>query len=349
MNKDFEMISFETTGKSPSDYGLYMPAEWAHHAGCWMQWPCRTGFRSKATKKSYALVAKTISEFEPVAMAVDPSDLVDAKSYLGNNVEYVEMPLDDGWARDSGPNFLIDDKGNVAGSTFTFNCWGENYEPWDSDAEAGGNMLVHAGVSNFRSSLTAEGGGVTIDGQGTIITTESCFLNTNRNPGWTRAEVEVELCRVLGGKKVVWLPGNVDEKETNGHVDGIAAFVRPGVVLLETAFDSAHPCFHNLKENKRALELQTDVNGKPFDIAFIEDAWGAENEDEERFCISYINAYLPNGGVVMPKYNLPADVRARKVYEKLYPERQIRQINIDDIAVGGGGIHCITQQQPSGK
>lgn len=343
------MTTYDTINKSPADYGFYMPAEWAHHERSWMQWPCRDGFKSKATKENFALVAKTISEFEPVAMAVDPKDMADAKTYLGNSVEYVEMPLDDGWARDSGANFLIDDKGNRAGSTFTFNCWGENYIPWDSDAKAGANMLAHAGLTNFKTNLVAEGGALTLDGQGTVITTESCLMNSNRNPGWTKREVESELLRVLGAKKVVWLPGNVDEKETDGHVDGVAAFVRPGVVLLETAFDTEHPCFHMLKENQRALELQTDANGNHFDVAFIEDAWGAESEDEERFCISYINSYLPNGGVVMPKYNLPADARARKVYEKLYPERRIVQINIDDIASGGGGIHCITQQQPSGN
>jgi agmatine deiminase len=192
--------------------------------------------------------------------------------------------------------------------------------------------------------MIAEGGGITVDGEGTLITTETCFLNPNRNPGWSKGQVEAELCRMLGVSKVIWLPGDPTESETNGHVDGIAAFVGPGRVLLEAAFDDTHPRYDVLMENRRALQGQSDARGRPLDVVFIEDAWQCEST--ERFCASYINSYLANGAVIMPCYDLPTDQRAKAVYEQLFPQRQVVQLRINDIAPGGGGIHCITQQQP---
>ena len=326
--------------------GFFMPAEWEKHERCWMAWPTREGFNSKATKKNYTTVATAISEFEPVSMVVRPEDMKEAQGYLGNHAELVEMSIDDAWARDSGPNFLVDNDGRLAGACFTFNCWGENYFPYDQDAKMAERILERSNIPFLKTDLVAEGGGITIDGEGTLITTESCFLNPNRNPGWTKGEVEHELKRVLGIEKVIWLPGNVDEDETNGHVDGVAAFVKPGVVLLETAFSTEHPYYDVLKENEKALKGQTDAKGRVLDVAYIEDAWGAECKNE-RFCLSYINSYLANGAVIMPKYGLPADERARKTFQRLFPNRKVVQISIDDIATGGGGIHCITQQQPA--
>lgn len=192
--------------------------------------------------------------------------------------------------------------------------------------------------------MTAEGGGITVDGEGTLITTETCFLNPNRNPGWSKGEVEAELCRMLGVTKVIWIPGDPDEDETNGHVDGLAAFVGPGRVLVEAAFDRAHPRYDVLMENRRALEGQTDAKGRLLDLIFIEDAWQCVEGD--RFCASYINSYIANGAVIMPSYGLPGDDRAKAVYQKLFPQREVVSLRIDNIAPGGGGIHCITQQQP---
>ncbi|MGE4660293.1 MAG: agmatine deiminase family protein, partial [Arenicellales bacterium] len=213
--------------------GFYMPAEWQTHARCWMAWPCREGFNSEATCRNYAEVAKVISSFEPVSMVVHPRDREMALAVLGNDIECVEIPIDDGWFRDNGPNFLITDHGDVAAACFAFNAWGGNYEPFDDDAQAGPRLLSQLGLRMFQSGMTAEGGGITVDGEGTLITTETCFLNPNRNPGWSKGEVEAELCRMLGVTKVLWIPGDPYEDETNGHVDGLAAFVGPGRVLVE--------------------------------------------------------------------------------------------------------------------
>jgi len=324
--------------------GFYMPAEWQTHARCWMAWPCREGFNSEATCRNYAEVAKVISSFESVSMVVHPRDREMAQAVLGNDIECVEIPIDDGWFRDNGPNFLITDHGDVAAACFAFNAWGGNYEPFDDDAQAGPRLLSQLGLRMFQSEMTAEGGGITVDGEGTLITTETCFLNPNRNPGWSKGEVEAELCRMLGVTKVIWIPGDPYEDETNGHVDGLAAFVAPGRVLVEAALDRAHPRYDILMENRRALEGQTDAMGRALDLIFIEDAWQCDGGG--RFCTSYINSYIANGAVIVPSYGLPADDRARAIYQQLFPQREVVSLRIDDIAPGGGGIHCITQQQP---
>ena len=322
-----------------------MPAEWQAHARCWMAWPSREGFNSEATCRNYAEVAKVISSFEPVSMVVHPRDRETAQAVLGNDIECVEIPIDDGWFRDNGPNFLITDHGDVAAACFAFNAWGGNYEPFDDDAQAGPRLLSQLGLRMFQSGMIAEGGGITVDGEGTLITTETCFLNPNRNPGWSKGEVEAELCRMLGVTKIIWIPGDPYEAETNGHVDGLAAFVGPGRVLVEAAFDGAHPRYEILMENRRALEGQTDAMGRTLDLIFIEDAWQRYAEGD-RFCTSYINSYIANGAVIVPSYGLPADDRASAIYQQLFPQREVVSLRIDDIAPGGGGIHCITQQQP---
>ncbi len=333
-----------------AELGFRMPAEWEQHERCWMMWPSRKEMWSDInnTKKHYADVANAIGRFEPVSMLINAEDMDAARDLLADNVTLVEAKIDDSWARDAGPNFLLNDKGEVAGSTWRFNAWGEKYSPFNNDDQVGHQVLTHCNAHNFVSELVAEGGGITVDGEGTVITTESCFLHTNRNPGWSKKEVEDELCRTLGAKKVIWLPGNVDETETDGHVDGIAQFVRPGVVLMETSFDINHPWYEILQANRKVLEGQTDAKGRPIEIVLIEDGNGCEMLNE-RFCTSYINAYLANGAVIMPKYGIATDERARKVYQRLFPEREIVQVDIRHIAVGGGGIHCITQQQPSAQ
>ncbi len=325
--------------------GFYMPGEWQPHERCWMAWPCRSGFDSPATRENYAQVARAIAHFEPVTMVVRPQDRAAAQLALGAQIDCLELPIDDGWFRDNGPNFLINDAGDLAAACFDFNAWGGNYAPFDADATAGPKVASHLAARLFQSPMIAEGGGITVDGEGTLITTETCFLNPNRNPGWSKGEVEAELCRMLGVSKVIWLPGDPTESETNGHVDGLAAFVGPGRVLLEAAFDYTHPRYDLLMENRRALQGQSDARGRPLDVIFIEDAWQCEST--EHFCASYINSYLANGAVIMPCYDLPTDQRAKAVYEQLFPQRQVVQLRINDIAPGGGGIHCITQQQPA--
>ena len=206
-------------------------------------------------------------------------------------------------------------------------------------------ILQHAGAQRFASSLVAEGGGITVDGEGTVITTESCFLNKNRNPTWSRKEVEAELCRTLGARKVIWIPGDPDETETDGHIDGIAAFIEPGRVLVEINTDTTDPHYQVGVVNSEALKDQVDAMGRKLQLEFIQE--GIYHPDQwNGGCSSYINAYLANGAVVVPGYGYDRDEEAVDTYRNLYPHREVVQVAINNIAIGGGGIHCITQQQP---
>jgi len=343
-------MTIDTINKSPADYGFRMPAEWEPHERTWMMWPSRKGMwlDIEATKRDYARVAKAIREFEPLTMVVNAIDESQAREMLGNDIDILVAAIDDSWARDAAPNFLINETGQLAGSAWRFNAWGETYPGFDNDNAIGEKILASAGAAAFVSELIAEGGSVLVDGEGTVITTETCLLNPNRNPGWTKTEVEKELLRTLGASKVIWLPGNPDEDETNGHVDGVAQFIRPGVVLAEITYDLEHPWYDIIQDNINALKGQVDAKGREIDIVFIEDAHGC-NTLGDKFCSSYLNSLIVNGGVIMPKYNVPADVRAKAVYQSLFPDRKVVQLSINNIAVGGGGIHCITQQQPKVK
>lgn len=335
-----------TESADPRDFGYFMPAEWAPHTCCWMAWPCREGLWADdaATMKDYANVANAIARFEPVRMLMPPHKLESARSMLRDGVEIVEMAIDDSWARDSGPNFLIGGD-RLAGSDWVFNAWGGKYAPFDQDALMAKRILDLADADRFPSWLVAEGGGITVDGEGTVITTESCFLNKNRNPGRTRKEIENELCRTLGAEKVIWIPGDPEETETDGHVDGIAAFIEPGRVLVEVNPDRTDPHYPVGVANTNALKGQTDSKGRQLDLEFIDEGIyhdGTWNGG----CSSYINSYLANGAVIVPAYGYDRDPSVIETYARLYPDREIVQVSIESLALGGGGIHCVTQQQP---
>jgi agmatine deiminase len=267
-------MTVQDPARSPKSLGYRMPAEYAPHKRTWMMWPNRAEVwpDMAATKRDYAAVAQAIAEFEPLCMAVRPEDAAEARVMLGSGIELFEVPLDDSWARDAGPNFVLDAKGNKAASLFTFSAWGHKYASFDKDAAFGPAVAAREGMPMFQSPLLAEGGGVTVDGEGTIITTDTCFLNPNRNPTWTREEVTRELLETLGGDKVIWLPGNADETETDGHVDGIAVFVAPGVVLIEGADDPSDPWRHIKQANIDALRGQTDAKGR--EIRMVDDPRG---------------------------------------------------------------------------
>ncbi len=340
----------ELGGKTPLEAGFRMPAEWVPHARCWMAWPCRESLWGEAfteAQLAYARVAQAIASFEPVTMIALPGSAEQAARLCGRAVDVFPLDIDDSWTRDSGPCFLKAADGSLAATAWHFNAWGGKERPYDQDAQLARRLCSHLGFPCFQSPLYFEGGGVHVDGEGTILTTESCVLNPNRNPGLSKREIERELCHALGGSKVLWLPGELSQEDaTDGHVDGLACFVRPGVVLLEVATDPAQPRYKVLQENRRALEGATDARGRSIEIIPIEEAWQAEPE-RKGFCRSYINFYVANGGMILPRYGLAGDARVFSLVERLYPGRKVVQIDINTIALGGGGIHCITQQQPA--
>lgn len=332
---------------TPKQDGFVMPAEWEAHLRTWMMWPCRTEVWDdiQETRRNYTAVAHAIRTHEPLTMVVHPDDAKAAHAMLGSDIELLVEPIDDSWARDAGPNFVKHADGRKAGLSFRFNAWGGKYTPYNGDDAASSAILQAAGVQEYHSHLIAEGGGISVDGEGTILTTQTCFPNANRNPGWTQDQIETELMACLGGTKVIWLPGNALETETDGHVDGIAQFVAPGVVLIEGTGPADHEFYDINCANIAAMEGQTDAAGRPIRLVQIPDADDADS-DHELFCRSYVNSYLCNGGVIMPAYGIAEDDIVAEVFRDLFPDRAITRVPIPSIAVGGGGIHCITQQEP---
>jgi agmatine deiminase len=301
-----------------------MPAEWATHERCWMAWPCRAELWTDfaATCTAYRDVAHAIRDSEPVTMIATAEHAASARNHLGSDIEVLELPLDDSWTRDTGPNFVIGEDDDLAGVCFRFNAWGQKYPDYEEDAQLARRLLDHIGVTAIESTLVAEGGGLCVDGEGTLLTTDSCFPNANRNPDWSREGIEAELRRTLGVEKVLWLPGDPLDLETEA---------------------SRQPYFRQLRES---IESMTDARNRRFELMDIPEADGALATND-RFCLSYVNFYIANGAVIAPRYGAPSDGVARERLQSCFPDREIVMVPINAIAEGGGGIHCITQQQPA--
>ena len=335
----------------PVDDGFAMPPEWAPHARCWMQWPCREPLFGKhlaAAREAYADVARAIAEFEPVTMIANPEHVVDASLKCGPGVSTFSLPLDDSWARDTGPTFLVNGRGQVAGVDWKWNAWGNKYPDHQRDAAVARSVLDHLGMRRYSAPLVLEGGAIHVDGEGTLLTTESCLLNKNRNPDLGREEVEQLLARYLGIRKVIWLNGGLEDDDTDGHVDNVACFVRPGVVLVLSSSDPADGNYAVLTDNIQRLKAATDAAGRSFEVIAIEQPRRREAEDGRRLALSYINFYIANGGVIVPAFEDTQDRHAYDAISKAFPDRRAVQVPAAEIVFGGGGIHCITQQQPAG-
>ncbi|MEV7591133.1 agmatine deiminase family protein [Streptomyces sp. NPDC089922] len=329
-----------------------MPAEWSPHEGCLMAWPTRVDLWGSVladVKEEYAAVARAIAEFEPVTMVAPPGHGADARAHCGDEeaITVVELPLDDSWFRDSAPLFVLDGAGNRAGVDFRFNAWGRKHHPFDSDDRISGLLLDHLGIDRIASGMILEGGAVTVDGEGTLITTEQCLLHPNRNPGMSRDEVEAELKARLGVTKVVWLPyGGLLDTETDGHVDGVCAFAAPGTVVVSLPDDPDHPDHARMRANRAVLEATTDARGRRLEIIDVPQTAFTDLADGT-IEVSYLNYYIANGGVVVPVAGLPQDEAALAVIASAHPGRKVVGVRALAIAFGGGGVHCITQQIPA--
>ena len=328
---------------------LRMPAEWTEHERCLMAWPTRAelwGDALEEARSEYAQVARAIAGFEPVTMVACPGQGADAAARCGEGVEVLELPIDDSWFRDSGPIFVTGPDGGRAGVDFRFNSWGEKHFPWDTDDRISAALLEHFGVTRHESSMILEGGAITVDGEGTLITTEQCLLNPNRNPGLSREQIEAELIARLGVTKVIWLPyGGLDDYETDGHVDGVCAFVAPGKVVVQLPSDPAHPDFERMRANRAVLETATDARGERLEIVDLPQSAFVDVEGK-RTEVGYLNFYIANGGVVVPVAGVPEDEAALAVIAAALPGRKVVGVRSRVIAFGGGGVHCITQQVP---
>jgi agmatine deiminase len=327
------------------------PAEFEKHARTWMIWPHRKDLYNKRLapmQEEYLEIVAAISQFEPVTVVAHPDHAETARTRLGNRAEVIVMPVDDFWTRDCGPSFVVGRNGELAGVNWHFNAWGGKHAPWDEDDKLAGRVLQRENATILNSWLTTEGGSFALDGEGTLIITETSILNPNRNPGVNKALAESELKAMLGVDKVVWLPGDPMDKETDGHIDGMCAFVKPGVVLFESNPNLSDPHNRILKENLACLRSQTDAKGRAFTVLPLEEAVDA-TVTSDIFCRSYINFYIANGGVVVPGYGIASDAKALATIQAAYPDRKVVMVQVNAIAAGGGAIHCITQEQPVSK
>ncbi|MER5731212.1 agmatine deiminase family protein [Streptomyces sp. NPDC002138] len=328
-----------------------MPAEWAEHEACLMAWPTRPslwGPAFEAAKHEYAAVARAIAAFEPVIMVAAPGRAEEARAFCGDDpaIEIIELPIDDSWLRDSGPVFAHDEHGARVGVDFRFNAWGEKHYPWAADDKLGSLLLDRLGIPRVHSSMVLEGGAFTVDGEGTLITTEQCLLHPNRNPRMSRTEIEDELKRRLGVEKVIWLPyGGLEDTETDGHVDGVAAFVAPATVVVSLPDDPAHPDHVRMRANLAVLESSTDARGRALEIVKVPQTVHGEVEGTP-VEVGYLNFYLANGGCVVPVGGAAADEAALAVIAAALPGRTVVGVPTPVLAYGGGGVHCITQQLP---
>ena len=340
---------------TPAELGFAMPAEWTPHERTWMAWPTEgytLGEDPTDAYRAWSEVANTIARYEPVTMIVDPAARASADEWLDPAVVKVERALNDAWMRDIGPTFLLNE-GELAAADWVFNGWGaQSWAQWDKDAEIAESVAELAGARRFASRMVNEGGGIHVDGEGTVLITETVQLDPGRNPTWTKTEVEDELKAFLGVRKVIWLPRGLTrdytEFGTRGHVDIVAAFVQPGVVVVHTQPDPAHPDHEVGKENAALLRASSDAKGRPLEVVEIPAPTVLAEADGEPVDYSYINHYLGNGFALLCAFDDPRDRQAAEILGALLPGRKIESVDARPIFERGGGIHCITQQQPAG-
>lgn len=367
---------------TPAFHGYHMPAEWEPHSQCWIGWPERPdNWRDNAVpaQSVFAKVASAISKFEPVTVCASATQWSNARSQLPKHIRVVEMSMNDSWFRDMGPTFVVRKGGSssspskhkVAGIDWNFNSWGgiEDgcYQDWSLDLLVARKILGIEKVPRFPQSIILEGGSIHVDGEGTCLTTEECLLNKNRNPHLTKEQIEEVLKAYLGVRKIIWLPqGLFGDDDTNGHIDNMCCFVKPGEVMLSWTDDETDPQYERSLEAFSVLSNATDASGRKFEIIKIhvpgplymtdEEATGVKTDDEAkprvagtRLAASYVNFYIANGGIILPQFgDQKWDDEAVRVLSQTFPNHEVVRIEgAREIVLAGGNIHCITQQQPT--
>jgi agmatine deiminase len=321
-----------------------------------MAWPARTvGVGSWWTdhlehaKDEWAAMARAVAAFEPVTMVCLPGSSSEVRDRCGEGVEPLELQIDDSWMRDNGPIFVTNDRGEVTLVHFRFNSWGEKYLPYDQDALVPQRLAEVFGVRRYEAPMVLEGGSFFVDGEGTLFTTEECLLNPNRNPELTREQIEGVLRAYLGVDTIVWLPkGMADDRDTDGHIDGVAQVVRPGSVMLLRPKDPGDPDTARGEENAAVLAGARDALGRELEVREVPITGIVEVEGYGPVTIPYLNFYLVNGGVIVPVGGIPQDEEALALIGDAFPEREVVPVPGAIISLGGGGPHCITQQVPEG-
>ncbi len=357
---------------TPAADGFRMPGEFERHSGCWMAWPQRAdNWRLDAApaQQAYAAVAEAIAGSEPVTVGASDAQFERAREVLSPAIRVVELSSDDAWMRDIGPTFVVDARGRRRGVDWHFNAWGGSagglYSSWERDERVAEKVLEIERTERYRAPLVLEGGSIHVDGEGTLLTTEECLLNANRNPTLSREQIEQTLCDYLGVEKILWLGRGVLEDETDGHIDNLACFVRPGVVALTYSDDPSDPQHAISREALDRLRSMTDARGREIEVVRLPspgplriseaEASGvasapgtAPRSAGDRMAASYVNFYIGSQRVVFPLLDERFDERAAEVISGCFPEREVVGVPAREILLGGGNVHCITQQVPAG-
>jgi agmatine deiminase len=359
-----------TLDSTPLADGFSMPAEYSPHAGCWMLWPERPdNWRLGAlpAQQAFANVAVAIARFEPVTVGASAGHFEFARAQLPAHIRVVEMSHDDAWMRDVGPTFVTNDRGARRGVDWRFNAWGGLsgglYFPWDQDDLVAHKVLEIEGNDRYRALVINEGGAIHVDGEGTALVTEQVLLNSNRNPGLTRDELDRHLRAYLGVQAVIWLGEGVVDDETGGHVDNLACFVRPGAVALHWTDNKRDPQYAVSQDAFERLSAARDARGRRITVIKLpmpgplryrpEEVLGIQARENVRgrlagmrLAASYVNFYIANGGIVMPLLDPRTDKAAAAKIKRAFPGRKVVGVPAREILLGGGNIHCITQQVP---
>ena len=360
-----------TLAGTPAADGFRMPGEFEPHAGCWMLWPERPDNWREAARPAqlaFVQVATAIAQFEPVTVGASTPHYNAARALLPERVRVVEMAHDDSWMRDVGPTCVVDGRGAVRGVDWHFNAWGGLagglYFPWDQDDLVARKVLDIERLDRYRAALVNEGGAIHVDGQGTALVTEECLLNANRNPHLQRSDVERQLRDYLGVSHIIWLGKGVFNDETDGHIDNLACFVRPGEVCLtwtDRRRDPQHAisldAWERLHEARDARGRRLKVRRLPMPgpltlhareaAGLVARADTRERVAGERLAASYVNFYIANGGIIMPLLDARTDRAAARRLQSLFPARRVVGVPAREVLLGGGNIHCITQQVPA--
>lgn len=330
-----------------------MLAEWERHERTLIEWPVKDSLiwpqNYREVCEGYAAVARTILKYEPVTIIVNKDTRREAETLCGSVADFVTVSHNDAWARDNGPTFVKNSKNERLGINWVFNAWGEKYTPFDLDNEAARKLLEYYDVPCVDAPIVLEGGSIHVDGEGTLLTTEQCLLNPNRNPTLTRPEIENYLKSYLGVSKIIWLKRGLFGDETDGHVDNIACFAKPGTVLLQSCSDSNDPNYEITQENLQILNQLPDAQGRKFKVLEIPQP-PARYYHDIRLTLSYLNFYLVNGGVILPTFGGDAaetDQTAKKILQSVFPDRTVESVDGMPLIKEGGNIHCITQQMPA--
>jgi agmatine deiminase len=356
---------------TPAGDGYWMPGEFEPHAGTWMVWPERPDnwrLGAKPAQAAFVAVAEAIAAAEPVTMGVSARQYANCRAALAPEVRVVELSNDDSWARDTGPVFVVDGHGHRRAVDWVFNAWGGLvdglYFPWALDDQVAAKVAEVEGDDRYRAPMVLEGGSILSDGEGTLFTTEECLLSAGRNPGLSRQEIEAHLRAYTGAERVVWLERGVYLDETNGHVDNLLCVLRPGMVLLTWCDDPRDPQHEISSDARKRLEATTDAHGRSIEVITVpspgpihiaeEEAAGVDaiagtlpRRPGDRLAGSYANAYLCNGRVLVPLLDPRFDDEALAVFAEVMPDREVVGLPAREILLGGGNIHCITQQVPA--